>query len=200
MCGGWPDTKTEAQVAAGSKFGGEFKLQGSYNLCARPSTPALPHLACLPHATAGLLSGSVKETEPRLRELMKEAGIEAGDWTLPVFICEQLQSATILPVFFSPEDLAATWEKAGRSKDDLPEALTVMDLRMLVAQMQTDSSPWEVIHFIVPPDAIELVKELQGGAPATPASAATAAADADDDDVDDGDDDDDEEATGGFFS
>jgi len=166
LCGGWPDTSTEAGLQSGGQFSGSFKLQGSYNI--------------------------VKETEPRLRELLAESGIDAGNWTLPVFICEQLQSSTILPVFFSPEDLATTWEKAGRDRESIPEAITVMDLRMLVAQMQTDSSPWKIVHFIASPDAIELVKQVQGGqtgeAPARPAVVE------DSDDEEDEDDDEPEEA------
>jgi hypothetical protein len=63
-------------------------------------------------------------------------GIDAGAWQLPIFLCEELQSPNILPVFLSPQDLAATWEKSGRTKEELPEGITMMDLRMLVAQVR----------------------------------------------------------------
>ena len=53
-----------------------------------------------------------------------------------MFICEELQSPAILPVFLTPADLAATWEKAGRPKEELPDGITMMDLRMLVAQVR----------------------------------------------------------------
>lgn len=138
LCNGWHDNATVAAAdAASGRYRGDFLLQGSYTL--------------------------VKETEVRLRELMTEAGIATGKWTLPVFLCEDLQSSTMLPVFFDPEDLAATWVKAGRSRESLPDAITMMDLRQLVAQMQTNLSPWKAIHFIASPAAIKLLIELQSG-------------------------------------
>mmetsp|Transcript_45643 Transcript_45643/g.126684 ORF Transcript_45643/g.126684 Transcript_45643/m.126684 type:complete len:170 (+) Transcript_45643:129-638(+) len=118
----------------------------------------------------------LKETSPRLLELLADAGIDAGAWQLPIFLCEELQSPNILPVFLSPQDLAATWEKSGRTKEELPEGITMMDLRMLVAQMQTEDNPWRIVQFVGSQEAYELVSELQGegGADAKTAEGAAA--------------------------
>ena len=85
MCKGWPEEDGLDLQAQGSEFQGSLKLQGTHGL--------------------------VKEIAPRLEALMKEQGMDAGAWTLPIFICQELQGPSILPVFFHPADLTATWEK-----------------------------------------------------------------------------------------
>ena len=42
----------------------------------------------------------------------------------------------------------------------MPKNLAMMDVRMLVKEMQTDSSPWELIQFVVSPEAVKLSQEL----------------------------------------
>ena len=74
----------------------------------------------------------VEEVGPRLQELLKQNFIDPGCWVLPVFFCDELQSKAIVPVFLSPADLAATWAKARGADTPVPEALTLMDIRMLV--------------------------------------------------------------------
>ena len=108
--------------------------------------------------------GVTKEVQPQLIELMKKAGIDPGSWQLPVFFCDELQSRSIVPIFLNPTDLATTWVKAGRSKESVPEKLSLMDIRMLVQQMQTDSSPWNLIEFVGSPEAVQLAKECQDAA------------------------------------
>ena len=68
-----------------------------------------------------------------------------------------------MPIFLNPRDLATLWEKSGRDKDALPEDVTVLELRMLVQQMQTDSNPWSIFHFVASPEAVKLATDLQGG-------------------------------------
>ncbi|KAL3929166.1 MAG: hypothetical protein SGPRY_002076, partial [Prymnesium sp.] len=82
LCKGWPDEEGPAmQNESTERFTGELRLQGNMPLC--------------------------KETNPRLKEMLAETGIDAGTWQLPIFICEQLQSASVLPVFLTPSDLSA---------------------------------------------------------------------------------------------
>ena len=115
--------------------------------------------------------GLTKEVQPRLQELLKGSGIDPGCWQLPVFFCDELQSRSIVPVFLSPQDLATTWVKAGRTEDSIPENLTLMDIRMLVAQMQTDSSPWSLIQFVGSMESVKLAQEVQGSADSAPGAA-----------------------------
>ena len=104
--------------------------------------------------------GLVGNLKPKLLTLLEKQGIDPGCWTLPVFMCEELQSRAICPVFLHPADLAATWAKAGRDPAKLPENLTVMDLRMLVAAMQTDANAWSLIQFVGSAKAAELAMEI----------------------------------------
>ena len=41
-----------------------------------------------------------------------------------------------MPVFMTVGDLQRGWERSGRKKEDMPENITMMDLRTLVKQMQ----------------------------------------------------------------
>ena len=101
------ETATQSTTAAGAPI--ELRLQGSHAL--------------------------VAEMKPKLEELLKEQGIDAGCWTLPVFLCNELQSRSIVPVFLHPADLTATWEKAGGDKDKMPEKITVMGTPHMHARM-----------------------------------------------------------------
>ena len=49
-----------------------------------------------------------------------------------------------------------------REKEDLPEDISVMDIRMLVKQMQTDENPWKIFHFVGSVDSVRLAAEIQG--------------------------------------
>ena len=60
--------------------------------------------------------GLYKEVQPRLVELLKGSGMDPGCWQLPIFFGDELQSRSIVPVFLSPQDLAATWVKPGARK------------------------------------------------------------------------------------
>merc|ERR1712070_843447 len=107
--------------------------------------------------------GLVKQVEPQLKEILEHEGVEPSDcpWLLPIFICEELQSPRIFPVFFDPRDVATTWVKAGRPKDTIPESLKVMDIRSFVAMLRKADNPWHLVQFIGSPEGIELVIEEQ---------------------------------------
>lgn len=116
-------------VGEGEKRGVPFKLQGS--------------------------TAFVHEVAPMLREQLQAQGLEAGTWQLPLFCCDELESPNVLPVFLSRADLVETWVASGRKREDLPENLTVMDLRILVKQMQTDSFAWSTVQFVGSSLAVE---------------------------------------------
>ena len=97
----------------------------------------------------------------RLMAMLKDQGIDANGWTLPIFISDALQSPGLTPVFFTLDDLKAFWLRHGGEEGELPaDGIKVLDLRMLVASMQTDSAAWSTVAFMAPPAAIELAKEL----------------------------------------
>lgn len=122
-------------VGEGEKRGVPFKLQGS--------------------------TAFVNEVAPMLREQLQAQGLEAGTWQLPLFCCDELESPNVLPIFLSRADLVETWVASGRKREDLPENLTVMDLRILVKQMQTDSFAWSTVQFVGSSLAVEMVKEAK---------------------------------------
>jgi len=99
---------------------------------------------------------------PRLREQLVAEGLEPAAWTYPVFTCDELQTAALMPIFTSQRDLIEAWELAGRSRDALPDKLTVLDLRLLVHHMaSTDKFAWSTVQFLCSPQAVELVAEAK---------------------------------------
>lgn len=103
--------------------------------------------------------GVVEQVGAQLTDILKQEGITPGDWLLPIFVCEELQSSKIFPVFFHPEDVAKTWLKAGRTKETTPENLKMMDLRSFVAMLQKPDNPWHLVQFISSQESIELATE-----------------------------------------
>jgi len=148
VCNGWGDgDKATASSPEGAEI--ELRLQGNHAL--------------------------VNQTSPKLQKLLADAGLDPGCWQLPVFLCEKLASVTLMPLFLSPRDLALVWEKSGRDRADLPKDVTVIDIRMLVQQMQTDSSPWKIFHFIGSEEAAKLAADIEKGVDLTVADADDAA-------------------------
>jgi len=103
----------------------------------------------------------VNDMAPALRAQLEAQGIEPGHWQLPVFVCDELQSPTVMPVFMSRSDLVQAWVASGRERESVPDNLGVMDLRVLVAQMQTDVFAWKTVAFVGSPSAVELVREAK---------------------------------------
>lgn len=138
QCNGWETEDGKPSAEAKSPDGDviELRLQGNHAL--------------------------TKAAGPKLVKMLDDMGIDKGCWQLPLFICDKLQSPKIVPVFLNPRDLAKMWERSGRKKEDLPEDISVMDIRMLVKQMQTDENPWSIFHFVGSVDAVKLAAEIQG--------------------------------------
>ena len=108
----------------------------------------------------------VNTTKEDMVSLLAQNSIEAGAWTLPVFLCNQLQSKSVFPAFLKPSDLRKTWMAAGRKEEDIPEDIVVVDLRLLVAQMLTDANDWGRYHLVPSDEAVAFAAELQGAPPA----------------------------------
>jgi len=166
MCNGWGDEDGPTM--------GELKHTGD--------GPA-PKVSMRLQANRGLL----KQVAPQLEGILKGDGVDPGSWLLPIFLCEQLQSAQIFPVFLDPADVAKTWVAAGRDKETVPQDLKCMDLRTFIAMMQKPDNPWRLVQFIGSQGAIELAVEQQqlaegGGAAAAPAAAKAPIPEADEED------------------
>lgn len=137
-CQGWE--ALEADAEAGSSNGDdasvapEMRLMGPYAL--------------------------VNHTQSALTEMLTAENIEPGCWTMPIFICDQLQSKSVYPCFLRPSDLKQVWMGAGRTEESLPEDIQVLDLRMLVKQMRTVEKDWSRVHLVAPTEAVELVQQL----------------------------------------
>ncbi|KAL1523201.1 hypothetical protein AB1Y20_018153 [Prymnesium parvum] len=105
-----------------------------------------------------LLTATLKDM---LKEQLQQQGLDPGTWQMPIFSCDALQSPRMLPLFLSRADLGATWVAMGRSVESLPEEVTVVDIRILVAQMQTDLFDWKIIRFIAPEASVSLVQAAE---------------------------------------
>jgi len=103
----------------------------------------------------------VKSMDSFLAKQLMEQGLPEAKWHLPVFCCDELQSASAMPMFLSRNDLVEAWELSGRPKEELPEALTVLDLHLLVHQMQTDKFTWNTVDLLCSRRAVELVAEAK---------------------------------------
>ena len=103
----------------------------------------------------------VNSTADAMKQTLGEHDIDPGCWTLPIFICNQLQSKSIVPAFVRPSDLKKTWIAAGRKEEDIPEDIMVVDLKLLVAQMMTDANDWTRLHIVPSEEAATLAMEMQ---------------------------------------
>lgn len=111
-------------------------------------SPDMPlHLAVTPLGTAFALSEKWQSSPSALplklhasktvtAGLAEELGatVDADD-IFPVFSCEELSNARVMPFFLSRQDLADTWVAAGRPADKIPQELTVTLLRTLTKLM-----------------------------------------------------------------
>ena len=148
-CKGW-------QTVAASSFS-----DGDAPAIDAPAPPAAPPGQEVPEM---LLMGNhalVNSTGSGMRQMLTEHGMEAGSWTLPVFICHALQSKSIMPAFLRPSDLKKTWLAAGRTEEDMPEDIMVLDLRLLIAQMMASGeNDWTRLHLVPSDEAVQAAQEL----------------------------------------
>lgn len=109
-------------------------------------------------------SSTVEATKEAVAQQVVAQGLELGTWTLPVFCCDELSSPTVTPVFLNRHDLVQAWVVSGRPRETVPEHLSIMDLRVLVHQMQTDAFAWSTIHFVGSPKSVALVQKAKAEA------------------------------------
>ena len=102
---------------------GGSRLGTAYSLGARWATASAQY-------TGDARTGGDVYPAPQLRhELVMESGTKEE---MPVFLCQELQTPMMIPVFVDRTDLARAWLASGRVREDFKEEqhLTVMDLRM----------------------------------------------------------------------
>jgi len=92
-----------------------------------------------------------KKFGPLLTRQLEQKKIKTF-WHLPVFLCQELQSPTVLPVFLDPDDVASTWRKTGRT-EPVPTRLTCLDLRLVVHEMlkslkEAEGVDWSNVRFV----------------------------------------------------
>jgi hypothetical protein len=126
---------------------------------------AFPLVASWPGATsthAGDAGGVPGVASPSLRHKIVFPE-RVAEVTMPVFLCDQLQTQFALPVFFNRRDLAAAWIKSGRPKEACKnENIMVIDLRKFVDDLQTEKyALWSSVHFVPSGAAVEVLTRQQ---------------------------------------
>ena len=91
-----------------------------------------------------------KDMRSHLVQQLNKAGLPSY-WQIPVILCEELQSPTVLPAFFTHEGLSLTWRAVGKPGPP-PRTLKVLDLRLLVRTMLAPFSQtgadWSIARFV----------------------------------------------------
>ena len=100
---------------------------------------------------------------------LKSENLSAGAWQAAVFIAEELMQASaegaqiLLPVFLSPHDVQAAYERAGIPAKAL-EGVKVLELRMLLKHMAEGTpdavNPWRATQFIASPASLKLAHDV----------------------------------------
>lgn len=102
-----------------------------------------------------------KQVAPQIKKHLQSQGMTTT-WQFPVLLCEQLQSATVLPVFLTHEGLVATW-KACRKEGPPPAKLQVIDMRTLAGKMlapyHETGLDARIVRFLGSESGFELVKK-----------------------------------------
>ena len=105
----------------------------------------------------------VNDVRPMLLQQLEAQGMDPGMWQLPLFCCDELQGESALPVFTSRTTLVEAWVASGRTRETVPDC-SVLDLRLLVQQMQTDIFAWHTVQFVAASAAVEAVREAKAKA------------------------------------
>jgi len=114
----------------------------------------------------------VEEVRPQLTRQLEHAGLDPAGGVFPLFLCEELTTDTVMPIFLSRVDVVSTWEaaiaQAGRdvSKATPPSKITVLDLRMLARRMQSGGMDWSLVTFVGTDHAFQ--EALPTAVPAAP--------------------------------
>lgn len=95
-----------------------------------------------------------------LMALAEERGQEPAADAFPLYGCEELTSARVMPFWTNAADVKETWLSAGRPPEAFPTSLTVVDLRKLVQSAMSDDH-WSTLMLIASSKAITKAQELQ---------------------------------------
>ena len=133
--------RPDAQLALGT-----IPLGKAYALCEGwAEAETVTRFRLQAHAKAS------EELRPVLTRQLEQQGLPTQH-VFPVFMCEQLTTDACMPVFLSRAEMVSTWERvmqrAGLERKP-PETLTTIDLKILVARMQTAGTMnWSVLTFV----------------------------------------------------
>ena len=102
------------------------------------------------------------EAPPVRHMIMLEQGTPVE---MPVFLCDQLQTQYLLPVFLDRRDLASEWIRSGRTRESFTnDNVMVVDLRKFVSDMQTDAYDlWATVRFVPPAAARGVMEKAAAG-------------------------------------
>jgi len=131
ICAGWSEHKSE-------EGGAEYKMQASRSVLGA-------------------------EAEATLRAQLLQRGVEDESierWLLPVFMHDDFQTDTMMPVFFSADALTKGWITNGRPVEDAPEQPLMMDIRMLVLAMRQDSGMRAKAQLVPSEEAYKIAKQI----------------------------------------
>jgi len=108
-------------------------------------------------------AGLTIEVEPKLQKMLETAGMDQGQWQLPVFLCDELMTSDMLPIFFHPREIQTVWKRNDLDPEKMPQKFVMMDIRMMVADMQKAGTgvPWKKAMFVGAEGAAECANELQ---------------------------------------
>lgn len=92
-----------------------------------------------------------RKFQPLLARQLEQKGVDTF-WYFPVFMCSELQSETVLPVFLDPDAVAEVWAKAGKT-EPVPTRLVCLDLRLVAQQMlkpfhASGGADWSIVRFV----------------------------------------------------
>jgi len=91
-----------------------------------------------------------KDVRQHVQKQLESAGLPAY-WQIPVILCDELCTPTVVPVFLTHEGLSACWKAAGREGPP-PKTLKIVDLRLLVPTMLEHASQsaldWRNVRFL----------------------------------------------------
>ena len=107
---------------------------------------------------------------PQMIDALKGDGLDVGTWQLGVFMAEELAQADpegtqiLLPIFLSPSDVQAAYEKAGIPATAL-QRVKVLEIRQLLKMMLEPTpdavNPWRATQFITVRRSMELAQSLE---------------------------------------
>lgn len=115
----------------------------------------LPDAPLRLQASTTVLRATKEELEP-LPDSLRQA-LNARTSAFPLFLMEELQSASASPVFLRREDLVACWQASGRPAAAMPSSLIMYDLRVLCVKMMSTPADWRSLVFVAPQPSMQVV-------------------------------------------